>query len=101
MSIFPALAVQSAVSALCMLPLAVLDGRLAPHMTAQFATVVLWFVIISTAVGYGLYWFCRRENAASEVAILIYLTPVITAAWAYVVFGEPTAMKATLGYFEA
>ncbi|MCA1536119.1 DMT family transporter [Bradyrhizobium sp. NBAIM03] len=99
MSIFPALAVQSAVSALCMLPLAVLDGRLAPHMTAQFATVVLWFVIISTAVGYGLYWFCLRENAASEVATLIYLTPVITAAWAYVVFGEPTTMKATLGYF--
>ncbi|MGL3111904.1 DMT family transporter [Bradyrhizobium sp. BR 1432] len=98
MPILSALAVQSAVSALCTLPLAIADGGLAPHMTAQFVTVVLWFVIVSTAAGYGLYWFCLQENAATDVAGLIYLTPSVTAAWAYVMFGEPTTLKATLGY---
>ncbi|MCC8957587.1 DMT family transporter [Bradyrhizobium sp. Pear77] len=98
MPILAALAIQSAISAICTLPLAIQDGGITPHLTAQFVEVVLWFVFLTTAMGYGLYWFCLRESAASHVATLIYLTPPVTAVWAYVMFGESITIKATLGF---
>ncbi|QOZ33231.1 DMT family transporter [Bradyrhizobium sp. CCBAU 53421] len=97
MPICSALAIQSAVSAVCILPLAIVNGGIAPQLTAEFATIVLWFVVVTTGAGYGLYWLCLRQSTASHVARLTYLTPPVTAVWAYLMFGEPTTVSATLG----
>jgi drug/metabolite transporter (DMT)-like permease len=51
-----------------------------------FALTWLVFVLSFGAVGL-MYWLIRR-SAATEVASLFYLVPVVTALIAYALFGE-------------
>lgn len=96
--VVPALAVQSATAAVLFMPLAALDGGLAPEATRPFAFAVLWFVALSTLGGYGLYWMCLARTSATRVASLIYLTPPVTAVWALLMFGDPITVGQVAGF---
>lgn len=90
--------VQTATATVLFLPLAQLDGSLLPDLTPHFAYAVLWFILLSTIGGYGLYWLCLARTSATRVSSLIYLTPAITSVWAFVMFGEPLSLGTCLGF---
>ena len=98
LSLLPSLWIQTATATVLFLPLAQLDGRLQPENTANFAYAVLWFILLSTLGGYGLYWLCLARTSATRVSSLIYLTPPITSVWALVMFGEPLSLGACIGF---
>jgi drug/metabolite transporter (DMT)-like permease len=87
-SIFSALGIQSGISALLMMPLAVQEVSLVPELNLDFVFAVLWFVIFSTIGAYGLYWKCLQYSSATRISSLIYLTPPVTIIWGWAMFGE-------------
>ncbi len=95
--LLPALGIQSAATAVLFAPLAAWEGSLLPLADASFAAAVSWFVLFSTVGGYGLYWLCLRRASATRVGSLIYLTPPVTMAWAWAMFGEPLPTVAVVG----
>lgn len=96
--LLPTLTVQSAVSALLYLPLTVNAGLILPEPSWAFVYAVGWFVLFSTLGGFGLYWAVLTRTSATRVSSLIYLTPPVTAIWAWAMFGEPLSVNAALGF---
>ncbi len=94
----PALAIQSAVSMLLFMPLAAATGGLQPQLSATFWYAVSWFVLLSTLAAYGLYWTVLANTSVTRVSSLIYLTPPVTALWAWLMFGQPITLPALLGF---
>lgn len=84
-----ALAVQSLVAAAIFAPIGAAQGPLLTAPSAGLLAAVAWFVVLSTLGGYGLYWACLARSSATRVASLIYLTPPVTAIWAWAMFGDP------------
>ena len=89
---------QSTAAALAMLPLALLDGPIAPIAEPAFAASVLWFTVLSTLGAYGAYWLCLRRTSATHVASLIYFTPPVAAFWVWAMFGEPFGWPVLAGF---
>ena len=56
--------------------------------TGEFVLALAWLVVVLSIGSIGvLYWLIRR-SAATSVASLFYLVPAVTAAMAFVLFGE-------------
>jgi len=96
--LLPTLTIQGAVSALLYLPLTLGDGFILPEPSWAFLYAVGWFVLFSTLGGFGLYWAVLTRTSATRVSSLIYLTPPVTAIWAWAMFGETLTVNATLGF---
>ncbi len=96
--LLPSLAIQSTAAAVLFIPLALSEGHLAPSLNPGFIASVAWFIVFSTIGAYGFYWLCLRHGSATRVASLIYLTPPVTAIWAWLMFGDPIAPQAVLGF---
>lgn len=96
--LLPTLTIQSAVSALLYLPLTLNAGLILPEPSWAFVYAVGWFVLFSTLGGFGLYWAVLTRTSATRVSSLIYLTPPVTAIWAWAMFGEPLSVNAALGF---
>lgn len=60
----------------------------AVRFTAEFALSVAWLAVVLSIGSIGLLYWLIRRSAASSVASLFYLVPAVTAAMAYVLFGE-------------
>jgi len=97
-ALLPALAIQCTISALLFMPLAALDGGVAPELTPEFGYAVTWFVLLSTLAAYGFYWACLARTSATRVSSLIYLTPPVTTIWAFIMFGDPITVAAIAGF---
>jgi len=72
-------------------------GSLMPVASAGFAMAVLWTAGLSTLGGYGLYWACLARGTPTRVASVLYLSPAVTLAWAWAMFGEPLSWAMLLG----
>jgi drug/metabolite transporter (DMT)-like permease len=96
-SILVSLGIQSSVSTILFLPLAALDGGLMPIWEWYFLAAVVWFVVLPTLWGYGMYWVCLKRTSATRVTSLIYLTPPVTIIWAWMMFGEDVSLQAITG----
>lgn len=96
--LLPSLGVQSFVSLILFAGLAALDGGVRPEANAGFVYAVLWFVLISTLGGYGFYWAYLARASATRATSLIYLTPPVTAIWAWLMFGEPIGAAVIVGF---
>ncbi len=90
--------VQSLATALAMLPFAALTGSVMPPAEAAFWAAVAWFVILCTFAAYGFYWLCLARSSATRVASLMYLTPPVTAIWAWALFGQPLTWWVAAGF---
>lgn len=97
LDLLPGLWLQCAVSTPVFALLAGLEGGLAPVATAGFAVAVIWTACLSTIGGYGLYWLCLRRATPTRVASVLYLSPAVTFAWAWAMFGEPFTWPMLLG----
>ncbi|GAB1575673.1 DMT family transporter [Bordetella petrii] len=78
--------------------LAGMEGSLAPPLSGGFALSVAWTALLSTLGGYGLYWTCLRRSSATRVASVLYLSPGVTAVWAWAMFGEPLTWSMAAGF---
>jgi drug/metabolite transporter (DMT)-like permease len=58
------------------------------HWTSEFVLAVIWLAVVLSIGSIGLLYWLIRRSAATSVASLFYLVPAVTAAMAYVLFGE-------------
>jgi drug/metabolite transporter (DMT)-like permease len=58
------------------------------HWTSEFVLAVAWQAVVLSIGSIGLLYWLIRRSAATSVASLFYLVPAVTAAMAYVLFGE-------------
>ncbi len=58
------------------------------HWTAEFVLSVIWLAVVLSIGSIGLLYWLIRRSAATSVASLFYLVPAVTAAMAFVLFGE-------------
>ena len=58
------------------------------HWTREFVLALAWLVVVLSIGSIGLLYWLIRRSAATSVASLFYLVPAVTAAMAYVLFGE-------------
>ncbi|MCR9212383.1 MAG: DMT family transporter [Proteobacteria bacterium] len=96
--IVPTLGLQSGISALLFLPLALYDGSILPVIDSSFILAIVWFILLSTIGGYGFYWLCLHRTTATRVASLMYFTPAVTAVWGLLMFGQPITMHIIIGF---
>jgi drug/metabolite transporter (DMT)-like permease len=67
------------------------------HWTREFVLALLWLVVVLSIGSIGLLYWLIRRSAATSVASLFYLVPAVTAAMAYVLFGERLDIVAITG----
>ncbi|MFC4337321.1 DMT family transporter [Salininema proteolyticum] len=92
-----AIAVQFTVAALGFTSAATLLGELAPPMTPAFWGSVAWVVLPAAIGGYGTYWVVVHRNGPTAVGTLLYLTPPVSALWAWAMFGETVPVATWIG----
>ena len=78
-------------------PIALLTESREVNWTLEFVLALGWMVFgLSLGAVFLLFWLIRR-GAATAVASLIYLCPPVTAALAWLVFGEAYSAWAAVG----
>src|SRR5664279_4335461 len=58
------------------------------HWNAELIFAIAWLVIVLSLAAVGLMYWLIRRSAATGFASLFYLVPVVTALFAFVLFGE-------------
>lgn len=82
------LAVQHAVAAAAILPLAWWGEHFRADGSAAWIGAVAWIVLVNAVGGFALLFLLLRRGAATGVAALFYLVPPVTALMGYVALGE-------------
>ena len=67
------------------------------HWTSEFVLSLIWLAVVLSIGSIGLLYWLIRRSAATSVASLFYLVPAVTAAMAYVLFGERLDAVAIVG----
>jgi drug/metabolite transporter (DMT)-like permease len=93
----PALAMQTTVTAILFVPVALYQGVLLPEPTLLFGAAVGWAILFSTLGGYGFYYLCLMRSGTVRTSSLIYLTPPVTLVWAWAMFGQPMSLYTWAG----
>ena len=92
-----ALAVQSLVSAVLFIALAVSTHQLTVPRQPGFYGAVLWLVLLATGGGWGLYLVNLKLTGATRISSLLYLVPPTTMLFAFMLFGETIGALAVIG----
>jgi drug/metabolite transporter (DMT)-like permease len=92
-----ALAMQTAVTAVLFVPVALYQDVFWPEPSWHFAGAVGWAIVFSTLGGYGFYYLCLMRSGTVRTSSLIYLTPPVTLVWAWAMFGEPMSLYTWAG----
>ncbi len=58
------------------------------NWTTEFIAALAWLAVVLSIGSIGLLYWLIRRSAATQVASLFYLVPAVTAAMAFVLFGE-------------
>ncbi|WP_369069905.1 DMT family transporter [Kineococcus terrestris] len=91
------LAAHSAVSAVAFTAWALATGALVPPPVPGFAGAVLWSALLAGIGGYGTYVAVVRRSGPARASTLLWLTPPVTALWAWAVFGDPLRPATLVG----
>ncbi|MFN7242241.1 MAG: DMT family transporter [Dietzia cercidiphylli] len=73
--------------ALCV-GVAVLTTGIAIEPTARLAGSLAWLVVPAGLGGYGAYILALRTLGATRTSMLLYLTPPVSAIWAWAMLGD-------------
>jgi len=92
------LAVQHAVAALALLPLAAFAEHFRIDASVTFAGALAWLVLVNSIGGFALLFALLRGGAATDVATLFFLMPPITALMGWLVLGERLAPAMLPGF---
>lgn len=90
-------AVQFAACAVVYLPVALLLETMRVDWTAEFVFALAWLTVVLSIGAISLLHLLIRWGAAARIASLFYLTPAVTAAFAWVLFGETLGVPAIAG----
>jgi drug/metabolite transporter (DMT)-like permease len=72
-----------------------------PHMTMTAWGLVVWLAVINTALAYVIYYNALRVLTALEMNVLLNITPLLTAIWAWFLLGEQLTMIEWVGMLVA
>ena len=89
--------IQTGTAAAAVLAVAAVTGQLRPPAEATFWWAVVWTVVLSSFGGYGTYLLVLRRGGALRASTLLYLTPPVTALWAWAMFGQAPGLLAAPG----
>lgn len=97
MNLYTGSAVQFAGAALVFAPIALLFETMRIDWTGEFVFALGWLVIVLSIGAISLLYLMIRRGAAARVASLFYLTPAVTAVFAWALFGETLGPAAIAG----
>jgi drug/metabolite transporter (DMT)-like permease len=69
------------------------------HWTGELIFAMAWLVLVLSIAAIGLMYWLIRRSAATGFASLFYLVPVVTALFAFVLFGERLDAISIVGMF--
>ena len=90
-------AIQQAASAILIGAFALAFETRAVEWTGEFVFALGWLVIVLTILTFNLLFYLLRIGEAAKVTSLFYLTPPVTAAMGYAMFGETLGALALAG----
>lgn len=97
MSVFPGGAIQSATSAILLLPLAVIFERMEVIWHPEFI-MALTYMSVGVSIGaLSLLYIMIRRGDVSKVASVFYLVPVTAAIASYLLYGETFDLQVIIG----
>jgi drug/metabolite transporter (DMT)-like permease len=82
------LTVQTAAAAVAVLLVGASTAELRPPTDPTFWWAVAWTVVLASFGGYGSYLLILRRTGAMRASALLYLTPPVTAMWAWAMFAQ-------------
>lgn len=75
-----------------------LDGGAIPPLPPEITQwSILYLGVIATPIGFALYYFVLANMAATNVAMINLMTPVLSLLLGYFVNGEPLTLKVAIG----
>ncbi|MFJ3408355.1 DMT family transporter [Promicromonospora sp. NPDC090134] len=96
--VLDSLAVQGVVALGIFAVLAVASGQAAPPADPTFWLAIAWLVGLAFLGGYGMYLYVQRTRGPVAVSTWLYLTPAVSAAWAWAMFGEELPLLTVAGF---
>ncbi len=96
-SLIETITMQSVVTAVVLMVLAVGFGQAAPPATIEFWRAVAWLIVLASLGGYVLYVFVAAQQGATVVSTLLFLTPPTTMFWVYLMFGTQVTAAGLVG----
>jgi drug/metabolite transporter (DMT)-like permease len=88
---------QFATAGVAMLPIVLLFETQPVDWTGSFVFALLWLSFVLSIGAMSLFHLLIRRGAAAKVASLFYLTPAVTAVFAWLLFGETLSWAAIGG----
>lgn len=89
--------IQFVAATALLLPLALLTETMHVEWNAQFVFALLWLAVVLSIGAVSLLFILIKHGEATRVSSLFYLTPLATAAMAYVAFDEKLDTLALAG----
>lgn len=96
--VLDSLAVQSVVALAAFAVVALAGGQAAAPADPAFWLAIAWLVGLSFLGGYGMYLYVQRTRGPVAVSTWLYLTPAVSAAWAWAMFGEALPLLTVAGF---
>lgn len=92
------LAIQVAVTAAALIPVAAVFGALAPPASVSFWLATGFAAVFPALAAYGLYWWLLRRVGITVLNALLFLIAPTTALAGAVLLGEPLTIVTLLGF---
>ncbi len=90
-------ALQFAACAAVYLPIALVFETMRVDWAGEFVFALAWLTVVLSIGAISLLHLLIRRGAAARIASLFYLTPAVTAAFAWLLFGETLGPAAIAG----
>lgn len=97
MNLYTGSALQFAATAAVYAPIAMIFETMRIDWTGEFVFALGWLVIVLSIGAISLLYLMIRRGEAARVASLFYLTPAVTALFAWALFGETLGPPAIVG----
>ncbi len=96
-SLLETITMQSVVTAVLLMGLALAFGQGTPPATVEFWRAVAWLIVLASLGGYVMYVSVAERQGATVVSTLLFLTPPTTMFWVWVMFGERVTLVGVAG----
>lgn len=96
-TLFETILMQSLVTAGWLMGLALVFGQAVPPASVGFWRAVVWLLVLASLGGYVIYVHVARQQGATVVSTLLFLTPPTTMLWVFVMFGQRVTLAGLVG----